>query len=146
SYNFTGLRPGTYTLTETQPANYLDGKDTIGTPGGNTSNDQFANIVLGPGVAGANNNFGELTPASLGGLVYVDANNIGIKDPSESGIGGVTVTLSGTDDLGHAVSATQTTAPDGSYAFNNLRPGVYTLSESQPADYLDGKDTIGTPG
>src|SRR5262249_11549986 len=56
---------GTYTLTESQPADYRDGKDTIGTPGGATAEDQFSNIVLNPGVTGSNNNFGE-QPAELG--------------------------------------------------------------------------------
>src|SRR5260221_2122291 len=41
---FTNLRPGTYTLTETQPAGFLDGKDMIGTPGGTTANDVFSAI------------------------------------------------------------------------------------------------------
>ena len=56
SYSFGTLRPGTYTITETQPAGFLDGKDTIGTPGGTTGNDVFSNIVLNEGVNGTNNN------------------------------------------------------------------------------------------
>jgi hypothetical protein len=59
-YSFTGLRPGTYTLSEDQPLNFLDGQDTIGSQGGNVGNDQFLGIVLGAGVHGVNNNFGEL--------------------------------------------------------------------------------------
>src|SRR5262249_44934747 len=54
------LRPGTYSIVETQPRAFLDGKDTIGTQGGSTSNDRFFDIVLGAGVNGVNNNFGEL--------------------------------------------------------------------------------------
>ena len=80
---FDDLRPGTYALKETQPAGYLDGKDTIGTPGGTAGNDQFANIVLGPGVDGINNNFGEIKPGTLSGFVYVDANNDGIRQAGE---------------------------------------------------------------
>ena len=49
---FSSLRPGTYALTEDQPAGYADGKDTIGTPGGTAGNDQFTNIVLAAGVVG----------------------------------------------------------------------------------------------
>jgi hypothetical protein len=59
-YTFTNLRPGTYQLKETQPLTFVDGKDTIGTPGGTTTNDTFSNIVLNCGVKGANNNYGEL--------------------------------------------------------------------------------------
>jgi LPXTG-site transpeptidase (sortase) family protein len=146
SYIFDNLRPGTYTLTETQPAGYLDGKDTIGTPGGNTANDVFSNIVIGVGTVGTNNNFGEFLAASLTGNVYHDADDDGVFDGTEDGIETVTVDLSGTDDLGNTVTASTTTAADGSYSFPNLRPGTYIITETQPPVYLDGKDTIGTPG
>ncbi|MCX5691295.1 MAG: hypothetical protein NTV94_16155, partial [Planctomycetota bacterium] len=145
-YSFANLRPGTYRITEAQPAAYLDGKDTIGTPGGTTANDAFSDIVLNAGVNGTNNNFGEVRPASVSGYVYVDANNDGNFDGGESAIQSVLVTLNGTDDLGNSVSLTASTNAAGFYSFGNLRPGTYALTESQPAGYLDGKDTIGTPG
>jgi protocatechuate 3,4-dioxygenase beta subunit len=262
-YCFINLRPGTYTITETQPIDYLDGKDTQGTPGtGTVNNDQFTAITLAAGVHGQNNNFGELKAAALGdrvwhdlnengiqdagepgvagvkvdlytcpagdlvgttttdangiygfaglmtgdysvrfvlptgyaftekdqgsddakdsdadvvtgrticttlvagesdvtwdaglvviasicGHVYHDVNDNGIFEASESGIENVTVTLSGTDDLGQSVSATTQTAGNGRYCFDSLRPGTYTITETQPAGYNDGKDTQGTPG
>lgn len=145
SYSFTNLRPGTYTIAEEQPANYLDGKDTIGSQGGSVSDDHLSNIVLNNGGQGINNNFGELLPAALGGFVYHDANNNGVMDLSEQGIAGASLTLTGTDDRG-AVSRTLTTGADGSYNFDNLRPGTYTIKETQPTGYLDGRDTAGTPG
>ena len=146
SYSFTTLRPGTYTVMETQPAAYLDGKDTAGSTGGIVTNDLISTITLGSGVNSVNNNFGELPPASLSGFVYVDAGNDGVKGAGEAGIGGVNVKLTGTDDLGNAVSQTTTTAADGSYSFATLRPGTYTVMETQPAGYLDGKDTAGSTG
>jgi protocatechuate 3,4-dioxygenase beta subunit len=147
SYQFGNLRPGTYALTETQPASYLQGKATLGSAGGTVNNDpSFSMITLGTGVVGVNYNFGELLPANLSGFVYLDANNNGVKDSGEKGISGVTVTLSGTNDQGTAVSATQTSAADGSYSFSNLRPGTYTLTEIAPAGYLDGKDSVGSAG
>src|SRR5207248_906656 len=85
-------------------------------------------------------------PASLAGFVYSDVNNDGVKQSGESGIQNVTVTLTGTDDLGAAVSLTATTDSTGAYSFTNLRPGTYKLVETQPSAFLDGKDTIGTPG
>src|SRR5205807_2527337 len=93
--------------------------------------------------------FGELPPASLAGFVYRDSNNNGAFEPGlgETGIGGVTVTLTGTDDLGAPVNtSTTTTAGTGAYSFGNLRPGTYSLTEAQPPGFLDGKDTQGTPG
>jgi protocatechuate 3,4-dioxygenase beta subunit len=146
SYGFNNLRPGSYSLHETNQGNYLDGKDTVGSQGGTVSQDLFSNINLQPGVAGVNNNFGELQPASLSGFVYVDANNNGVKDPSEAGVSGATVTLTGTNDRNQAVSLTQTTGADGSFSFTSLRPGTYALSESNTGNYLDGKDTIGSQG
>src|SRR5262249_12843447 len=71
-YQFTGLRPGTYALSEQQPAGWLDGKDTIGSQGGTTGQDQFTNITVRSGTNGVNNDFGELLASSLSGYVYAD--------------------------------------------------------------------------
>jgi hypothetical protein len=69
-------------------------------------------------------------PASLAGVVYNDANRNGVLDPGEGGIQGVTVTLTGTDDLGNAVSLSVDTDQNGAYSFTGLRPGTYTLTAS----------------
>jgi hypothetical protein len=58
-YQFTGLRPGVYSLLEDQPAEYEDRDDNIGTQGGLVANDLFYEIYLAAGVNGENNNFGE---------------------------------------------------------------------------------------
>ncbi len=142
NYSFTGLRPGTYTVTETQPIGYLDGLDAKnGVPiaGSNTS-DVISSLTVASGGTSANNNFGELKPGALSGYVYVDANDNGVKDSGETPIQGVSVTLTGTNDLGAITSATTTTAADGSYSFTGLRPGTYTVTETQPSGYLDGLD------
>jgi hypothetical protein len=146
-YEFTGLRPGSYTVTETtQPADKLDGKDTAGNPGGGTaSNEVISNIVLTPGLVSNDNNFGEILPAKLSGYVYEDAGDDGLRN-NETAISGVTVTLSGTDDLDQAVSGTALTNAAGYYEFVNLRPGTYTVTETQPSAYVDGKDTAGSSG
>ena len=144
-YQFQNLMPGTYAINEAQPANYLDGKDTIGSQGGTAGNDVLSNIVMAMGVEGVNNNFGELLPAGLSGFAYVDANNNGIKDPAEAGIPGATINLAGFNDQG-PVAQTVTTDANGFYQFQNLRPGTYALTESQTGNFLDGKDTIGSQG
>jgi hypothetical protein len=146
SYAFTGLRPGTYTITETQPAGWLDGKDSVGTLGGTTLDNQFANIQVPPGAQGLNNDFGNLQPASLSGFVYHDGNNNGVKEPGEQGIGGVAITLTGINDLAQAISLTLASLADGSYSFNNLRPGTYRITEAHPDGYIDGIDAIGSQG
>jgi hypothetical protein len=90
-----------------------------------------------------------LTPkASIAGFVYVDANNDGIRQADEQGIRDVTITLSGTDELGNSVRRTTQTDADGRYFFGDLRPSGesgYQIAEDQPARYRDGKDTPGTP-
>ena len=48
---------GTYSVTESQPAGWIDGQDSQGTPGtGATGEDSFVDISLGAGVNGQNNN------------------------------------------------------------------------------------------
>ena len=146
AYSFGNLRPGTYTLTETQPARYLDGIDTIGTQGGIAGNDVLTGIVLASGLKGTGNNFGELKSASLSGFVYLDKNGNGDIDCSDRAIANVTITLTGVDDRGNSVSQTTVTDDDGAYVFSSLRPGTYQIAETQPAGYTDGADSIGSQG
>ncbi len=82
--------------------------------------------------------------STIGGSVYLDSNNDGIRDPSESGIAGVLVTLSGTDSLGNAVDATATTDANGDYLFAALAQGIYSVAETQPAGFRDGITSAGT--
>ena len=57
---FRNMFPGTYTLTETQPPNLIDGRDRAGTLGGVVGNDVITNIPVDPPVAGTLFEFGEL--------------------------------------------------------------------------------------
>src|SRR5205807_9167394 len=92
---------------------------------------------------GGGYNFGELRPAGLTGFVFVDANNNGIRDAKEPGIAGVSVLLGGRNDLGQPVNATVVTDVHGNFSFQRLRPGTYTLRETQPASFIDGRDGTG---
>ena len=83
------------------------------------------------------------TPASLAGGVYEDPNDNGIRDPGEQPIPGVTVELL---DASGVVVKTATTAADGSYLFSDLAPGTYSVRETQPSAYTDGKEAVGTHG
>lgn len=87
-----------------------------------------------------------IPPASLSGFVFVDVNNDGELDFGESSLAGVTITLTGADDLGQAVSRVQQSDIDGAYLFLNLRPGTYTVTESQPSGYGQGINHVGTAG
>lgn len=143
----TCLANGTYTIVQTQqPPGYADGRETSGntTPLPNSKGSDTIPVTL-QGVDIPNNNFGELT-GSLAGFVYVDLDDDGNRDAGEPPIPGVIVRLSGTDARGRGVTAETTTKAGGSYVFPGLLAGMYTIVETQPVAYLDGKDTIGSQG
>ncbi len=146
NYQFTGLQQGNYTVTETPPSGYLDGAVTVGTAGGTQGTESVSNIQLPPGTNATSYNFGELKGGSLAGFVYLDANTNGVMDTGDTGIGNVALTLTGTDDHGNAVSQQATSDSTGAYAFNGLRPGNYTITETPPSGYLDATDNPGSLG
>src|SRR5207253_11259995 len=111
SYQFPNVRPGNYSITESEPAGYLHGKDALGSLGGNLVSDHVLALALGTGVSGSNYNFAAVGFNSLAGYVYLDANNNGAKDPAEAGIAGVALTLVGVNDQG-PVNLNTTTAND----------------------------------
>jgi RHS repeat-associated protein len=82
--------------------------------------------------------------AKLSGLAYLDANNNGLIDAGETKLAGVTITLTGNANNGTTENRTITTATDGTYEFNNLWSGSYTLTETQPTSYNDGLDSAGS--
>jgi nitrous oxide reductase accessory protein NosL len=164
SYVFAGLRPSNaagYTVTETGtgvPATFVDGRDSVpGSLGGTQANpyaDRVTAIPVAAGASGANYNFGEIRPAQVAGVVFDNTvENDGVfRATTDAGLNGVTLTLTGTDDLGNAVSLTTTTATvagqAGSYLFTGLRPSSaagYTVTETGtgvPATFVDGKDSV----
>ncbi|MCO6458200.1 MAG: DUF11 domain-containing protein [Pirellulaceae bacterium] len=83
--------------------------------------------------------------ASIGGFVYIDWDNDGVRDSNELIVRNVLITLTGTDIMGAAVSQTQMTGMNGSYLFEDLLPGTYRVEQTQPAALPDGQDTRGTP-
>jgi uncharacterized repeat protein (TIGR01451 family) len=145
---------GVYTVTEPiQPTGTHNGQTVPGSTGGTatpatTVPSAITGItLLAPGAASVQNNFGEGPGAEIRGWVYLDADDNGQKGATESGLAGVTLTLTGTDNLGSPVQAQATTAADGSYAFVGLRPGTYTVTEpTQPSATANGTTTPGTLG
>jgi hypothetical protein len=85
--------------------------------------------------------------SSLSGYVYYDEDDDGVRASWESGIGGVTIKLQGTDVDGNTVVLTTETDANGFYKFEGLKKGTYTIFEEYTGDeYIDGKDTIGSLG
>jgi hypothetical protein len=85
-------------------------------------------------------------PSRLSGFVYCDPDMNGVKEGNEPGIPGVTVTLTGTDHQGNAVNTSTSTDANGFYHFDNLQPGAYTLTETQPAGFTHVNQTPGLSG
>ncbi len=150
SYSFIGLPPGRYRISEkSQPLAYFDGKDSPGTVrsqvrGTNAINDQITEIRLDGNDNGIEFNFGEIEPSALSGHVCVAMPGFdcfSTEPNSISPLPGVKIDLvnaSGT------VVATTTTVADGSYRFDKLPAGVYSIVETQPANLIDGLSRSGT--
>ena len=124
AFAFTSLRPGSYRIVETQPAGYLDGTDTLGTQGGSARERSLRFRVarrcddhVAAGTSSAN-----CCPLACPGWSTRDLNNNGTQQPGETGISGVSVRLTGTDDRGNSVDITVTT--DGSGTFNFREPAT----------------------
>lgn len=147
-YQFDLIAPGTYNLTEIQPAAWADGSEQLGNQGGTAGNDTFTSITLGVGSAGTGYNFGE-QGNSLSGYVYVDGNDNGQMEAHEVGIKDVTLTLTGTDLEGNAINRTVVSLVQGDFRFAGLPfpdSDGYSISEVQPAGFSDGRDTAGDQG
>lgn len=144
-YSFTNLPPsnGTgYTVKQTTlPEGYLNGKTSV-QPTADAFNlagemaaaagiygNTIEKIVLYSAGVATGNNFGELKPASLSGYAFIDGNENAFRDGADtSGVTGMVVTITGTDDQGKAVSKTVKTGSSGRYEFADLRPGTYEVT------------------
>ncbi len=85
-------------------------------------------------------------PGTISGIAYDDSLNFDGKLTSgEVPVGGIDVTLTGSDYLGNPVSATATTGDDGSYSFNVL-PGVYDIGYGGTGLYVPGTTTEAPSG
>ncbi len=136
-----------YTVTATTPAGY-----TATTP--NAGSDRAVDSSTGSATSGdlVNDGDKDLTldfgfvkgAVSVGDYVWFDSNRNGIQDPTEKGIAGVTLTLTGPDgkpvtDLSGAEVAPTSTDASGKYGFSNL-PTLpagqhYTVTVTTPSGY-----------
>lgn len=172
-YQFTGLRPGTYSLHQLQPEGYFQGGQSAGSLGGDDSLEDLISAIVLPGGANAvDYDFAELPPGSISGYVFQDGAPLplpgapnpedlrnhqdGIRSPGDKPLPGVVLQLRDAD--GRPVSADRALAgiyegiiqvvtdSDGYYEFIGLPPGVYHIYQVQPDGYIDGLDTPGTTG
>jgi protocatechuate 3,4-dioxygenase beta subunit len=132
AYAFTNLAAGTYTLSFTPPANYLSTTSNVGNDATDsdplTGTNRTAAITLTSGQVDNSVDAGFYAAGSIAGSVRIDLNGNGVAEAGDTnGISGVTVQLL---DAASNVVATATTAANGAYSFTNLRPGTYTVRET----------------
>ncbi|NQU24865.1 MAG: hypothetical protein HQ567_26580, partial [Candidatus Nealsonbacteria bacterium] len=144
TYTFDDLDSGRYYIQEQVPDGFVQ-----------TAGPAYYTVEIANGIVSSDDDmpvndsgfdFGNFEPFSVSGFVYVDINNDGVKDFSELPIPNTTILLSGIDTEGNPISEDTVTDEDGFYIFEGLWPGTYSIKELQPDAYIDGKDTIGTPG
>jgi serine-aspartate repeat-containing protein C/D/E len=143
-YEFTDLAPGIYAVRELQPNGYLQAGQSIGGGGGDaTVTDVLSNIPVRSGDHLIDYDFCELLPVTIAGVVWVDSiRNCEIEE-NEARLPGVTIQLF---DASGTIIATTVTGADGSYKFENLLPGTYSVHEVQPQEYFDGCTHAGSLG
>ncbi len=126
-YGFELVPTGTYTVSEEVPAGWI-----------NTTNDEVTDVVV---TAGQETivNFGNFDKISIGGQKFNDLNYNGKKDDGEPGLPGWTIVLTiervmdqpPAEELHAFTEISTVTDENGNYAFTDLGPGTYGLSEVQ---------------
>jgi|GEM_PF-2474869 len=137
AYAFNDLVPGDYAVEFVPPPGFsvsprdLGGDDTLDSDADPVTGRTIVTTLV-TGEFDPTWDAGLYIPASLGNLVWLDANGDGVQSGgSETGIPGVVVNLltNGT------VIATTTTDVNGAYAFTNLRPNEYAVEFVPPTGY-----------
>ncbi len=143
---FTGLLPGTYTVTETVPDGFVATTPTSWTfdlqsriefvwaqgEANLPADDPRIEEVVGNDLI-----FGNTVPGSIHGFKFEDLNGNGVYDPNtEPPLANVTFTLEGVTGLGTQLTRTTTTDTDGRFWFTGLLPGTYTVTETVPAGFV----------
>jgi hypothetical protein len=130
-FGFTGLVPGSYTVTEIVPAGSWASTET------SVSFELLSGDSIDLGYV-----FGNLKPAEIHGAKFNDLNGNGEWDEGEPGVPGLTVTLTGTTGKGETIEpVTTTTSGDGTFSFVNLWPGDYTVTETVPQGWIASTPT-----
>ncbi|MFM8387797.1 MAG: SdrD B-like domain-containing protein, partial [Actinomycetota bacterium] len=151
-YLFEDLPYGSYKVTVTPPAGYIATTALAGSDRGtdsSTGSATSANLTT-TGASDLTLDFGFVVPAvSVGNLVWFDTDRDGVQDAGESGIAGVTLSITKadgsavTDVNGNAVTTTMTDR-NGNYLFADLPIGSYKVSVVTPSGYLPTVAGAGT--
>ncbi|UCH92630.1 MAG: hypothetical protein JSV88_20360 [Candidatus Aminicenantes bacterium] len=148
---------GYYAFLDVGVGNYIvDVTDTNGMLTGYSlttgSTDPHGSITIDYGGEYLDADFGyahtDTTKAVIGDFVWSDADNDGIQDLGEPGIGGVTIDLLADldgDYIWDDVIATTTTTADGFYHFINVEPGDYKVDVTDTGGVLSGYNLTSGP-
>ncbi|MEG4090313.1 SdrD B-like domain-containing protein [Microcoleus sp. Pol12B4] len=131
-YSFSNLPPATYTVQEIVPAGFtrITPVQAVAVVANQTTNfdilNGFSFVPIPPTVTG-----------SISGRKFNDINANGILDVGEPGIPGFTIYIdinrNNTFDINEPSTLTDAT---GSYQFNGLQPGTFTLREVQQPGFV----------
>jgi uncharacterized protein (DUF2141 family) len=113
SFVFSAVEPGAHTLSAVLPAGFVHW----------SASEQPISVAPGGSASG---DFSGQRQGAISGRVFNDTNGDGSQDPGENGLGGVVVSLGG---------ETTTTTGDGTYSFDQVSPGLYTVKETDPQGY-----------
>jgi uncharacterized repeat protein (TIGR01451 family) len=173
-YRFDNLRPGRYIVEVVAPAGYRSSTDIASSadPDGDVNGDdngvgglgtaRSGPVALAVGGEPADDgdtdtstnlgvDFGFVRLVSLGDLVFEDVDDDGLFDGADRPLPGAQVTLLQADgatpavDADGAAVAPLTTAADGRYRFDGLKPGSYVVRVAAPAGYRSSTDRAETP-
>ena len=142
-YEFRGLPPGVYSVTQVQPDGFVSGVSNIGDFGGQAIEDRVKQISLMPGEVGNGYHFAEYEKSSLSGVVFIDNDADNAFDLGDTALANVIVKLVGTDLRGNEVRTETTTDDQGQYSFNELLAGTYDLIQEQPDGVKNGRSHVG---
>ena len=140
-YLFDKLKPGNYDLQFEIPVGYKAAKNHVGSNNdvdSDIQSDGFVrNITLISGEVSTNVDAGFtiISNAFIGDFVWEDLNGNGVQDAGEPGIEGISVQLTGTTTLGTPVNISTISASNGSYGFDNLEAGTYSVLFSPSGSY-----------
>ncbi len=154
AYTLTGIMPGDYTIQFQRKAGYgftrlrpdeKGGSHVVALVGevGVT-----AEMAISMGEELKQVNAGMLPAATVSGVFFHDANDDGLQGAGELGMLSATVRLLSEDG---EIDLTQTVKDDGSYFFDGVMPGRYTLTyqlaeHTEMADVVEGGNTVAHQG
>ncbi len=147
-YLFLGIFPGSYYVRFGAADDYLYTQINIGddtTDSDVTSsieNGSTDAILVTPGMELLNIDAGVYRNTSIGDYVFIDLNEDGIQNVGDTGLSGMELTL--LDDQGLQV-AVDTSDANGAYLFDNLLPGVYSITLTSSDLYLETITGAGSP-